>query len=354
MCLDALEAGCLKRFLHSAQYAYVHELRVKASHDLSVDYFQVLRKLGEGGFGQVLEVVKRDCGKRYAMKVMEKAKLSECFGSELWEAVVQCERDVLGSLRHPLMINLAYAYQNIEYLWLVMDICDGGDLSAFGANRQDEDSKLTSDQVHFVGLEVVAMLSHLHELGILFRDLKPSNLLLDSDGHARLVDFGTAKMATVALSRSGPEGEGAAGTGTGTGSGTDTAGGQAGGQAGGEGGGSNGGGRVVPPTSREFCGSVPYMAPEVANVEETDVPYGYACDLFSFGVILYELIEQSYPYGAEPEYKDVESEFRQPRLVDEATKAEIPHLYDLLAGLLDWDPRSRLGGGDPARGASRP
>ena len=68
-CLRDLEAGCLRAFLRSEHYAYVNELRQKEETDWSLNFFQVKRKLGEGGFGVVLEVVKRDCGKRYAMKV---------------------------------------------------------------------------------------------------------------------------------------------------------------------------------------------------------------------------------------------------------------------------------------------
>ena len=67
--------GCLRDFLASSHYSYINELRLKEATYLSVGYFQVTRMLGEGGFGLVLEVVKRDCGRRYAMKVRRQTKI---------------------------------------------------------------------------------------------------------------------------------------------------------------------------------------------------------------------------------------------------------------------------------------
>ena len=377
-CLEVLEAGCLRGFLRSPQYDYIHDLRRKESMPLSLAYFQVQRihsihtfhthtpcmysihilhtcmciyslahlqvqrKLGEGGFGQVVEVCKRDSRTPYAMKVISKAKVSEIFGDGLWEVIVMMEREILGRLHHPLLINLAYAFQNAEYLMLVMDLCEGGDLEPFGAKGE---LKLNEAQLRFVGLEVLAVLHHLFCERILYRDLKPENLLLDVDGHVRLVDFGTAKLNQAADA-------------------------------------------TAPPTSSEECGSGPYMAPEIKEESDDGVgrQYSCACDYFSFGVVLYELAEKAYPFGDYPEYTDVTDEFVQPELLGDdgiprprtsplanrPTSAhapnrppsaharapltyapppharspgeEIPHLYDLLTALLDWDPVSRLGG----------
>ena len=72
---------------------------------------------------------------------MSKAAIIEAYGDELWEPVVLLERSIMGQLHHPLLINLAYAFQNIDYLWLVMDICDSGDLSKFGCEGEARLSK---------------------------------------------------------------------------------------------------------------------------------------------------------------------------------------------------------------------
>jgi serine/threonine protein kinase len=294
-CLDELERRCFGRFASSTHFDYVLQLLGRQEAYVSVEHFTVVRRLGEGAFGQVLEVVKRDCGKHYAMKVMDKANVSRVFG-EGWEDIVIQERALMAALHHPLMINLAYAYQNVSFLCLIMDVCHGGDLDAFA---KDGPRRLTAVQVHFVGLEVACVLAYLHRNNVMFRDLKPQNLLLDDEGHVRLIDFGIAMQGR----HSGAE----------------------------------------VPTSTAECGSGVYVAPEVRGVSVTYQAYGPACDWFSFGVMLYELQEKAYPFGAQPEYNDMASEFVQPRLLLDDGETEVPNMYDLLAGLLDWDASTRLG-----------
>ena len=273
-------------------------LKAKELTHLAIGHFRVVQSIGEGGFGTVFEVVKRDCGVRYAMKSMKKKKLEEIMGDD-WDSLVLNERQVLSAVHHPLLINIAYAFQNVHYLLLVMDLCPGGDLSAFGVGG-DADS-LSVTQVRFVGLEVVAVIAHLHKCQVMFRDLKPANLLLANDGHVRLIDFGIAKKSD---------------------------------------------GPVCEPTSTAECGSRPYMAPEVASCFDTGKAYGAACDWFALGTMLYEFTERDYPYGDEPRFKNVEKEFVVPQLRTEDGRDEIPHMFDLLCGLLDWSPSTRLCGNE--------
>ena len=117
--LEALETHCLRDFLRSRHYEYINEIRSKQTRTPTHDSFRVVRRVGGGAFGQVYEVVKRDCGVRYAMKVMSKEATIGYFGEEYWSAIVMSERDALAVLHHPLLINLAYAFQTIDYLWLV-------------------------------------------------------------------------------------------------------------------------------------------------------------------------------------------------------------------------------------------
>ena len=205
---------------------------------------------------------------------MKKTKIIDVFGTELWEAAILAERKISAKMHHPLLINLAYAFQNVDYLWLVMDICDAGDLAAFGAHGKH---KLTREQLHFVGIETFCIIAHLHRQCIMYRDLKPANLLLDDGGHCRLIDFGTAKM-NVAESAD------------------------------------------CPPDSAEECGSRLYMAPEVQNIEASGERYTHMCDYFSFGVMMYELAERAFPFGLHPQYTDMSEEFVQPELLDEAVR----------------------------------
>ena len=154
-------------------------------------------------------------------------------------------------------------------------------------------------QARFCCMEILAALKHVHGQMMMYRDLKPENLLLDSEGHVRITDFGTAKQSDSK-------------------------------KAG------------VPPASREECGTRRYMAPEVRFAEMNNEPYDYRCDYYSMGVVMYELFEKELPFGEQPLLRDMEAEFREPQLIDEETGDEIPHLFNLLAGMLDWDPTQRV------------
>ena len=292
--LDALEAHCLKGFMTSMYYEYVLALKMKEREKISFDHLRVVRSLGEGSFGQVVEVVKRDCGKHYALKVMDKQHMIDEQGDEAWQDPVLTERSLLASLHHPLMINLAYAFQNMRYLVFVMDVCYGGDLDDFGSFG---DARLSQAQLHFVGVELVSVIAHLHSRRVLFRDLKPANVMLDDEGHIRLIDFGLSKQ-----SPDGPDGK-------------------------------------RHPWSTERVGTWAYMAPEVHKGKR----YCYSCDWFSVGVLLYELAEKDVPFGEEPEYEtNFAAEYAQPALRAADGTSEVPHLRLLLERLLHWDPDRRL------------
>ena len=167
-CIDAIQTRCVEQFVHSPHYSYILSLKAKEETFLSVGHFKINRMLGEGAFGQVLGVVKRDCGKKYAMKIIKKQKVADMIGDS-WDTVSLNERRLLSKLHHPLLLNLAYAFQNVAFLILVMDLCPGGDLSDFGNGCEE---KLTADQIRFVGLEVTCVLSFLHRKLVMFRDLK--------------------------------------------------------------------------------------------------------------------------------------------------------------------------------------
>eukprot|EP00966_Prymnesium_polylepis_P196673 4557327-Prymnesium_polylepis.1 len=86
------------------------------------------------------------------------------------------------------MVNLKYAFQNPDFLCLVMDLVSSGDLSEFVLTAK----RLTAEQANWAMMEVVEVISYMHGEKILYRDLKPENLLVDDDGHCRLIDMGLA------------------------------------------------------------------------------------------------------------------------------------------------------------------
>uniref|UniRef100_A0A7S3BPB6 cGMP-dependent protein kinase n=1 Tax=Haptolina ericina TaxID=156174 RepID=A0A7S3BPB6_9EUKA len=291
--IKSIENTVLQGFLKSSDYSYVLSLKLKETQKQSMEQFMALRVLGEGGFGQVLEVVKRDSGKHYAMKIMKKHELISAFKADIWKETVLLERRLQGNLHHPLLVNLAYSFQNIQYLVLVMDACPGGDLSVFALTSE----RLTPPQVKFVGQETVAVLAFLHQKFVLYRDLKPENLLLDAEGHVRLIDFGLALQ---------------------------------------------GDGKM--PNSMEHCGTPCYMAPEVKSASRKKKEYTHPADWYTLGVLMYELTEQNLPFGDDPRFVNARNEYRAPAMVNEKGQRD-DQLHDMVLRLLDWSPEKRLGSG---------
>jgi len=281
--VKAIEENCHADFLASEHFAYIMELKSKEGIIASLTDFRLIRVLGQGGFGQVLEVVKRDCGKHYAMKVMHKEMMRRSLGSS-WRKKIQLEKDLMASLNHPFLVNLSYAFQNTEFLVLVMDLVPAGDLSEFVLTKK----RLNTDQVRFVVMETVCVIGYCHQENVLYRDLKPENLLIDEQGHVRMIDMGLA--ARVSKKQ---------------------------------------------PKRRSRVGTDCYMAPEVRWAKDRKEPYGFSCDWYTVGVLAYEFSAGNVPY-AHPE------EDNPTYRVHEFKEAECE---DLVRRLLDQDHRTRLGCG---------
>jgi serum/glucocorticoid-regulated kinase 2 len=100
------------------------------------------------------------------------------------------EREILAKIDHPFIVKLHYAFQTETKLYLVMDFINGGELF-FHLKRE---GRFLEDRVRFYAAECFLALKHLHEFGIIYRDLKPENVLLNFDGHIKLTDFGLSKQ----------------------------------------------------------------------------------------------------------------------------------------------------------------
>ena len=101
--LAKLASECFEDFLASSHFQYIRELKAKEGHIPKLDDFKVIRVMGEGGFGQVIDVVKRDCGVHYAMKVMQKEAMKRNLGSS-WRKKIAIEQQLLAALEHPFMV----------------------------------------------------------------------------------------------------------------------------------------------------------------------------------------------------------------------------------------------------------
>mmetsp|Transcript_17961 Transcript_17961/g.54072 ORF Transcript_17961/g.54072 Transcript_17961/m.54072 type:complete len:422 (+) Transcript_17961:776-2041(+) len=248
--------------------------------------FEVLKVVGQGAFGKVFQVRKRDTGRIYAMKVMRKDRILARDHTEY----VRAERDVLTSVRHPYIVMLHWSFQTTNKLYLVLDFVNGGHLffNLYRAGIFDE------SQARLYTAEIVAAISHLHDLHIVHRDLKPENVLLDSQGHIRITDFGLAKSV--------PEG-----------------------------------GR-----SNSLIGTMEYMAPEIISGAGHDK----GVDWWSTGVLLYEQVCGITPFRSKDK-SALKRMITQQKL--KFTKNADGYLSQeaksLVRALLEKDPKKRLGHG---------
>ncbi|KAJ5646939.1 Serine/threonine-protein kinase 32B [Penicillium lividum] len=156
---------------------------ISSNEAVNLNHFRLLRVVGKGAFGKVRIVEKKDTGLTFALKYIRK---EEVVRSESVRNMIR-ERRMLEHLNHPFLCNLRYSFQDIEYIYLVVDLMNGGDLR-FHISRKC----FTEEAVRFWAAELGCALRYIHSQGIIHRDVKPDNVLLDSEGHVHLADFNVA------------------------------------------------------------------------------------------------------------------------------------------------------------------
>lgn len=259
-----------------------------ATRKMTASDFEPLSCLGKGTFGTVLLVKQVSTGRLYAQKQFRKASLT--VHKRLVEQT-KTERAILESVnRHPFVVKLYYAFQDHEKLYLILEYAQGGELfTHLAAERM-----FPEETAAFYMAEMVLALDHLHHtVGVVYRDLKPENCLLDSEGHLLLTDFGLSKVALDASTR-----------------------------------------------CTSMLGTIEYMAPEVILGHS----YGHAVDWWSFGALGYDLLTGSPPFlannHAKMQEKILKSKLALPYFLG-------PDAKDLLTRLLRKDPSKRLGASMP-------
>jgi serine/threonine protein kinase len=158
----------------------IHQQKV-----LTPDDFELLKVLGKGSFGKVLQVRKKDTGRIYAMKVLSKKDIAQ--RHEIGHTM--SERNVLMRLHNPFLVGLKFSFQTPDKLYLVLDYMNGGELFY----HLQKETAFTEERAKFYISEIVVALEYLHKYNIIYRDLKPENVLLDTTGHVALTDFGLCK-----------------------------------------------------------------------------------------------------------------------------------------------------------------
>ncbi|XP_023743853.1 serine/threonine-protein kinase D6PKL2 [Lactuca sativa] len=158
---------------------------------LGLSHFRLLKRLGCGDIGSVYLSELSGTKSYFAMKVMDKVSLES--RKKLLRA--QTEREILQSLDHPFLPTLYTHFETDKFSCLVMEFCPGGDLHTL---RQRQPGKRFCEQaVKFYVAEILLAMEYLHMLGIIYRDLKPENVLVREDGHIMLSDFDLSLRCSV-------------------------------------------------------------------------------------------------------------------------------------------------------------
>jgi serine/threonine protein kinase len=236
-----------------------------ASTDLdwqpTLEDFTIISVIGRGEFGRVYQVRERTTQQVFAMKRLSKEFYLRRRMTEKATREVETLRAATG---HPFVVELAHFIETSREWVVVMEFCPKGDLQHHLLNEGAPGLPLES--ALRLSAEVVLALEHLHVRGIVFRDLKLENVVLDKHGHAKLCDFGLAKQFE---------------------DGADAISGAA-----------RSGGAYAAFTST-FCGSYGYVAPEVSQRRQV---HGFAADMYSFGILLFMLITGGEVYHNATEY----------------------------------------------------
>ena len=252
--------------------------------NLNKNNFKFLYVIGKGGFGRVWKIQSKKTKIKYALKEMSKLKIID----KKSEKSINSEREFLSKLNHPFIVNMHYAFQDKENLYLVMDLLNGGDLR-FHISRY---RKFSEEQTRFFIANMIFALEYIHGNNVIHRDIKPENLVLDEKGYVRITDFGIAK-------------------------------------------------ENLPDNSSETSGTPGYMAPEVMKSRNHSFPV----DFFAIGVIGYEFMTGTRPYCGKNRKEIKEQMLSKPAVINEENMPQgwSQESADFINKLLERKENKRLG-----------
>ena len=244
--------------------------------------FKVMKVLGRGSFGKVCLVQYKPTKEYYAMKSLKKDVLLD---QDQVESTI-LEKKILQSLDHPFLVGMIFCFQTEERIYFVMPFIRGGEL--FKHLRQQKFFK--EDKVRFYAATIGLALDYLHSKGIIYRDIKPENILIGEDGYLKLIDFGMAKILKN------------------------------------------------DEKATSFCGTPEYLAPEVITGEG----HNKSADWWSFGILIFEMLCGIPPFYSENTEKMYDlithAELKFPKRIPLSDDSK-----DLIKQLLIKNQNNRLG-----------
>jgi len=248
------------------------------------DSFKIITLLGEGAFGKVFRVEMKTTNEEYAMKVLKKSFLFE--NKQLKYAI--SEWNILKQIKHPFVVSLHYSFQTATNLYMVLDYCNRGDL----LNYLDQKARMTEEEARFVLCQIIIAIQHLHSQHIVYRDMKPENILIDSQSNCKLADFGLAKEGVMKNQN-----------------------------------------------ATSFWGSPAYLPPELLTNQRS----GKEGDYYQIGIILYEMLVGIPPFYSDNMvilYKSIQKgKYDMPTHITQEA-------WDLIEKLLERKPKKRLSESD--------
>ena len=253
-------------------------------NDLNRNMFEFNTVIGKGGFGKVWKVQYKKTEEYFALKEMSKRKILD----KKSEKSINGERKFLSMLNHPFIVNMHYAFQDNDNLYLVMDMLSGGDLRYHCSRYRT----FSEEQTRFFIACITYSLEYIHSNNVIHRDIKPENLILDDKGYVRITDFGIAKYNTA-------------------------------------------------DNSSETSGTPGYMSPEVMNAEN----HSFTADFFAIGVIGYEFLMGYRPYNGKNRKEIKEKIFTEKVIItpEQKQKGWSDDGIDFINKLLERNKDYRLG-----------
>ena len=251
---------------------------------LTFSDFEKLKVLGKGSFGEVLLVKLKANNKYYAMKILTKKQVK----LRHQEVHTKAERDLMVKINCPFIVNIKFAFQDNAKLYIITEFMQGGEMF-FHLHKE---KRFSNEKTRFYVIEIILAIEFLHKNKMLYRDLKPENFMVDSNGHIKLTDFGLSKMVKKTKEK-----------------------------------------------AFTICGTPQYLAPEILS----DEGYDNSVDWWSLGCVMYEMLVGKAPFRI-PKGSYLSADlYRKKITIPEYVTEEAK---ELISQLLVPNPRKRLGYGE--------